>query len=165
MRRDTYDTVQGSQTQCHKLKKVNLRQSWFVLMMGNWEFRILCVTVPGTVCGFSTAWAEFSKKRSITWKVRQNEWNRHRSENARRPKAKTSPTRCRLARNCTCRRERNFHDVCKDIWWQKTNWLMTKIWLLNLLTEEDLLTTKIFWQNLLTKTISADKKLLLTQLA
>jgi hypothetical protein len=49
------------------------------------------------------------------WKVRQNEWNRDRSENARRPKAKTFPIRNRLARNGRCRRERHFHDVCKDI--------------------------------------------------
>ena len=64
---------------------------------------------------------------SYSWKVRQNEWNCDRSENARRPKAKTFPTRKRLARNGICRRERHVHDVCRDICWQKTNLLTTKI--------------------------------------
>jgi hypothetical protein len=50
-----------------------------------------------------------------SWKVRQNKWNRDRSENARRSKAKTFPTRNRLARNGICRCERHVHDVCRDI--------------------------------------------------
>ena len=94
---------------------------------------------------------------TVLRKVRQNEWNRDRSKNARRPKAKTFPTRNRLARNGICRRERHVHDVCRDICWQKTNLLTTKkiadriCW-----QKEDLLTTKICWRILLTKTKSAD---------
>ncbi len=54
-----------------------------------------------------------------------------------------------LAWKWMCRREHRFVYKCKDICWQKTN----------------LLTKKIFWQTLLTKTKSADSKNLLTKSA
>ncbi len=83
------------------------------------------------------------------WKVWQNECNRDCSDNARPPEEKMFHSRNRLAWKWMCRRECRFVDKCKDICWQKTN----------------LLTKKIFWHNLLTKTKSADSKNLLTKSA
>ncbi len=101
-----------------------------------------------------------------------NKWNHHRSENARRPEAKTSPTKSRPGAKLYMRRERNFHDICKDICWRKTNLLTKKICLLNVLTKRRsadgicsqkrfLRTRNFFLHNLLKKRKTAsDEKIL-----
>ena len=49
------------------------------------------------IMNINSAWQDYTSEDCR--KVRQNEWNRDRSKNARRPKAKTFPARNRLARN------------------------------------------------------------------
>ena len=92
-----------------------------------------------------------NKPYTLHWKVQKNEWNRDRSENARRPKAKTF-------RQETGWREPHYAGVSviwmtsaktfaekKEICWRQ-KFAYRICW-----QKEDLLTTKICWRNLLTR--------------